>query len=231
MWLAIEYELNLVPGTIFFNISAPPTPDLSGNRWSKDFFKLPVLAFCCFQFIVLTWEKTAVEQRVSVGVYCCAAAIHDGHADGHWSMVMPMVMVMSCQWSCYLWWSCWQLMVMPVPSAKNQFWYEVASLGWESHIQLIYHHLAQRRVGPSDCDGWEVKDGDYNVDGGYGGSMEGAPLEVQVQLISPVSPHKCPQRMAVGNHLQTSPGNAVACRCCVQWTSMQLRAGEVTLQS
>ena len=46
-----------------------------------------------FQFIVLTWEKTAVEQRVSVGVYCCAAAIHDGrscrwslvndHADGH----------------------------------------------------------------------------------------------------------------------------------------------------
>ena len=133
MWLAIEYELNLVPGTIFFNISAPPTPDLSGNRWSKDFFKLPVLAFCCFQFIVLTWEKTAVEQRVSVGVYCCAAAIHDGHADGHWSMVMPMVMVMSCQWSCYLWWSCWQLMVMPVPSAKIQFWYEVASLGWESH--------------------------------------------------------------------------------------------------
>ena len=56
-------------------------------------FKLPVLAFCCFQFIVLTWEKTAVEQRVSVGVYCSAAAIHDGHADGHWSMIMPMVMV------------------------------------------------------------------------------------------------------------------------------------------
>ena len=46
-----------------------------------------------FQFIVLTWEKTAVEQRVSVGVYCSAAAIHDSHADGHWSMIMPMVML------------------------------------------------------------------------------------------------------------------------------------------
>ena len=57
--------------------------------------------------------------------------------------------------------------------------------------------------------------------------MGGAPLEVQVLLISPVILHKCRRRMALANHLQP-PWKR---RCMQMQCTMQLLCGEVTLQS